>query len=89
MSRFVWVDNKELCDELLGLGVRPWGREKYYSYYDDEDEGFIYDRQECKQVMNFGNNQNHYPTCGIAPDKQFLDIIMNALNNHEFNKESK
>jgi hypothetical protein len=83
-DRFVWVRDKDVCDEVVGLYVREDG--STLSVYDDLDEGFIYDKQESKKVMDFGNNEAYYPSCGEAPNKQFLDVIMNALNSHDFNK---
>ena len=53
MARFVWVDNEELCNKFKGMATNINGSQ--FSYYDERDEGFIYDTQEKKVVMNFGN----------------------------------
>jgi hypothetical protein len=87
MARFVWVDNKELHDQLLGLMVSIWGEE--YSAYNEEDEGFIYDTESKLIVMDFGSDERYYPACGAAPSQEMLGVILDALNNHQFNKESK
>ena len=84
MSRFVWVNNKELHDKFLGLTVNARGED--YSTYSDEDEGFIYDTEDKLIAMDFGNDSNHYPSCGRAPNKEILGVILGALNIHQFNK---
>jgi hypothetical protein len=87
MARFVWVNNEELHDEIFGLRISIWGGS--YSTYDDEDEGLIYDLEDKMIIMDFGNNKNCYPSCGTAPNHEVLGVILGALNNHNFNKESK
>ena len=87
MARFVWVDNKELHDQFIGLNASMCG--EGISTYSDEDEGFIYDTEDKLIVMDFGNNEDYYATCGTAPSQEILGVMLDALNNHQFNKESK
>ena len=87
MSRFVWVDNKELHDEFLGLNVNAMGKE--HSTYSNEDQGFIYDTKDKLIIMDFGNDERCYPNCGMAPSQEILGVMLGALNSHKFNKESK
>ena len=87
MSRFVWVDNKELHDQVHGMTISIWGNP--YSTYSDRDEGFIYDTEDKLVVMDFGNDERCYPNCGMAPSQEVLGVMLDALNNHQFNKESK
>ena len=75
MARFVWVDNEEVYNKHVG--VKP-------NQFDHEDEGFVYDTHEKVKIMDFGNFTSYYNTAGDAPNQQFLDIIMNALNTHDF-----
>ena len=86
MARFVWVDNKELHDKFMGLNVNAMGRE--YSTYSHKDQGFIYDLRDKLIVMDFGNDEHHYPNCGASPNQEILSVMLDALNNHQFNKES-
>lgn len=78
MDRFIWVDSKELHDSIFGMNKRDDGSE--YSGYGEEDEGFVYDTKEQCSVMDFGNNEQYYPSCGVKPDDKYLKIIMDALN---------
>jgi len=83
--RFIWVDNKELHDSTLGMCKYSGGSE--YSGYDVEDEGFIYDTKDKCVVMDFGNDQQYYPTCGTKPNEKYLRIILEALNEQANKKD--
>lgn len=72
MSRYVWINSKELHDRHAHS----------ICCYSEEDEGLIYDTQEKEVVLDFGNNECYYPTCGTAPNEHHLKIIMDALNAH-------
>ena len=78
-DRFVWIDSAELCDKHLGVVETINGKEM--SHFSDKDEGFIYDTVEKVRVLDFGNDEQYYPTCGTKPNDKYLAVIMDALNN--------
>ena len=82
MSRFIWIDNKELFDSTFGMNENING--EGYSGYSDNDEGLIYDTVSKVTVLDFGNNETYYPACGTKPDAEHLSVIMDALNKHDF-----
>ena len=83
--RFIWVDNEDLYNLTIGMCKRRNGSE--YSGYDALDEGFIYDTKDECIVMDFGNDQDYYPTCGTKPNEKYLKIILEALNEQTNKKD--
>ena len=81
MSRFIWVNSKELHDEHLGMHENSSGVK--YSSFSDQDEGFIYDTVAKYKILDFGNNEAYYPSCGTKPDDEYLEVIMDALNEYK------
>ncbi len=76
--RFIWIDSKELHDKHLGMHENTSGEE--FSGYSDKDEGFVFDTVKKETVMNFGNYETYYPTCGTKPSDKHLAIMLRALN---------
>lgn len=79
MSRFIWIDSKELYDEHFPMIKGFKGKE--FSGYSDTDEGLIYDTVDKVTILNFGSYEEYYPTCGEKPNDKYLSIIMSALNS--------
>ncbi len=77
-QRFIWIDSKELYDKHLGMYKNTSGKE--FSGYNDYDEGLVFDTANKEIVMNFGNDETYYPTCGTKPKDEHLAIMLRALN---------
>ncbi len=77
-QRFIWIDSQELHDKHFGMCENIYGKE--FSGYNDNDEGFVFDTVKKETVMNFGNDETFYPTCGTKPSDKHLAIILRALN---------
>ena len=84
MSRFIWIDSKELYDQHFGMQTNIIGDE--YSGYSESDEGLIFDTETGSVVLDFGCNEEYYPTCGVKPNEEYLAVIIDALNNYKKSK---